>query len=139
MRHLIIILLLTLSACGSVQQKHQTKTHIRETGIRIRKVEKDSVVYVPRVVYKDTTVVVENRHVKLLTRYGSAGKVIKVTCEQKPQTEVEKYTRTTETTEKEKQTERRRIIPEYNMENMAILFVFVAGLIIINHLLKKLL
>lgn len=108
----------------------------QERGIRIIDIPKDSVVYRPHVIYKDTTIVVENKQVLLKTKYLQ-GKIIKVVCEQKPQHITETYEKKEAVNIKEKDKQRNGFV----WRDVYLLWsgLFILVLMIVQKLLNKLL
>ena len=137
MRHISYILFVMLMiSCQT--QRHIGKTHIRrhETGRRVITIPKDSVIYRPKVIYKDTTIVVENKQVVLKTKYAQ-GKIIRVVCEQKPKQITETYERDETVKEKDRQVERGGF--SWDDKYLLWFFGFVMLLMIVNKILNKVL
>jgi len=108
MRYLLIIILtITMSSCGLLKdtQRTKTKTHTetKETGVRIVKIPKDSIVYEPNIIIKkkDTTIIVENKNLVLKTKIRNK-KVKSITAIQKPKEQKEVYEKTETKDEKVK-------------------------------------
>ncbi len=137
MRHISYILLVMLMISCQTQRRIG-KTHIRrhETGRRVITIPKDSVIYRPKVIYKDTTIVVENKQVVLKTKYAQ-GKIIRVVCEQKPKQITETYERNETVKEKDRQLERSGFM--WDDKYVLWFFGFVMLLMIVNKILNKLL
>lgn len=129
---------LILTSCGLFKdtQRTKTKTHTKakETGVRIVEIPKDSIVYVPNVIVKDTTVVIENKNLILKTTYRNK-RVNKIKAVQKPQKQINTYERTEETDQKVKdaKSEGLAIKPEWFLYT----FGGLALLIVVNNLTKK--
>lgn len=132
--YLLIILL--VSACGVNKRLKTSRIQRHETGKRLIKIPKDSVVYKPNIVYKDTTIVVENKQVLLKTKY-TQGKIIKVVCEQKPKAVEEHYERdeTLTTTDRHKERNGFTWHDKYLLWLMGVVVI----LTFVNKLLNKLL
>jgi len=138
-KFLYILLILSLTGCGLLKdtQRTKTKTHteVKETGVRIVKIPKDSIVYVPNVVIKqkDTTITVENKNLVLKTTYRNR-RVKKITAVQKPKEQKELYEKTETKDEKVKD-----LKSDGLLKPIYFLYVFsgLTVLIIANNLTKK--
>ena len=129
-----------LSGCGLLKdtQRTKTKTHteVKETGVRIVKIPKDSIVYEPNIIVKkkDTTIVIENRNLVLKTTYRNQRvKQIKAIQKPKGQTEVYEKTETTDEKVKDYKSKGFELKPAYFLYTFAGLTL----LIIANNLTKR--
>lgn len=127
-----------LSGCGIFRDKSRvrskTRTEITEHGVRIVEIPKDSIVYVPHYVFRDTTIVVQNRNLILKTTYRDR-QVKRITAIQKPKTAANWYVRT-----EQKQAETKNYKsagPELRPVYVLYLFGGLAFLIVVNNLTKS--
>ncbi len=135
--YLLILLLVGLAgACGVNKRVKTSRIQRHETGKRLIKIPRDSVVYKPNIVYKDTTIVVENKQVLLKTKY-TQGKIIKVVCEQKPKAVEEHYNRDETVTTVDRYKERKGFT--WHDKYLLWLMGFVLILTIVNKILNKML
>jgi len=136
-----ILFILSLTGCGAVQRQKSrthTKREIIERGVRVVKVPRDSIVYEPRIIKKDTTIIVENRHIVLKTTYRNQ-RPARIVAQTKPVSEVTTYERTEQFDEqtKNKQADRRPWYPDTGF--MISLFLGLAFLIAVSKILNKVL
>jgi len=127
-----------LSGCGIFRDKSRMRSKIRteitEHGVRIVEIPKDSIVYVPHYVFRDTTIVVQNRNLILKTTYRDR-QVKRITAIQKPKTAANWYVRT-----EQKQAETKNYKsagPELRPVYVLYLFGGLAFLIVVNNLTKS--
>jgi len=142
MRSVVVFFLIVFvfTGCGVLRDtdriKTKTHTQVKEQGVRIVEIPKDSIVYVPNVIIKkkDTTVTVQNKSLILKTTYRNR-RVKKITAVQKPVKEITQYERTEQKEEKVKE------VKKEGFEIKAVYFVYtflgLAFLIIINKLGNK--
>ncbi len=128
--------MISLTGCAARKEVRKEKRQVEESGVRIIEMPGDSVVYRPKVVYRDTTIVVRRKNVVLETTF-SKGKVEKIKCKQDSVRIVENYTRQTDEQIKERKAER----SGFQWKDRYILYVFLglAGLSIINKVTEKIL
>ena len=137
---MILLILLSLTSCGLLKDTQRSRQKLHkvsvEKGVRIVKIPRDSLVYVPNVIIKrkDTTITVENKHIAL--KITSRNKRIrKIKAIQKPQEEKTEYERTEKTDEKHTDTQSKG----FELKPILILYVFLGlgFLILVNNLTKR--
>ena len=142
MRLVVVLMFMSLmfGGCGLLKdkQRHREKLHkvSIEKGVRIIKIPRDSLVYVPNVIIKrkDTTITVENKHIAL--KITSRNKQIsKIKAIQKPQEEKTEYERTEQTDKKETNTQSKG----FELKPVWILYLFLGlgFLILVNNFTKR--
>ncbi len=137
-----ILMLLILQGCGlfktTAKNRVHTQTHVTEQGVRVVKVPRDSIVYEPRVIHKDTTIVVENKHLILTTTFRNH-QVARVKATQKPVEEITRYKReeTTDERQKEKHKEGIEFRPVYLLYGFGGLALFFVILMLASALIKR--
>jgi len=144
MKKILFLFLLgfMMSACGlfktASKHREKVKTHSTEKGIRIIYQPGDSIVYIPKIRYKDTTVIVENRNVVLKTTYRNSG-INKINCKQKPKKTIENYTKDTDTKIKtaDYKSEGVQFKPVYIIYVFVGLALLIVIAIVTSHLIKK--
>ena len=125
-----------MTGCAARKEVRKEKRQVEESGVRIIEMPGDSVVYRPKVVYRDTTIVVRRKNVVLETVYR-AGQIDRIKCRQDSVRIVENYRKKTDEKIKERKAER----SGFQWKDRYILYVFLglAGLSIINKVTEKIL
>jgi len=135
---MLFALMLLLTGCGVFGNKSKVRTReqkqITEKGVRIVEIPKDSIVYVPHYVFKDTTVIVQNKNLVLKTTYKDR-KVQKITAIQKPKKEINPYERTEQI--RQKVTDLKSESPGIKPVYWLYIFGGLAFLIVVNNLTKS--
>ncbi len=138
---LTVVTAILLSGCGAAQRQKSrthTKREIIERGVRVVKVPRDSIVYEPRIIKKDTTIIVENRHIVLKTTYRNQ-RPARIVAQTKPVSEVTTYERTEQVNAhtQNSQTDRMAWHPDNGF--MITVFLGLALLITVSKILDKVL
>lgn len=131
-------LVVFLTGCRSIQRHTVTgKKTIKtlETGTRKIITKGDSIVYVPRISYKDTIITRVHKNIVLTTEYKN-GKVTKVNCEEKAKEIIENYVKQQETKEqnKEKEVKKDPVIKDIYFLYIGIILIV---LLIVNKIFKR--
>jgi len=129
----ILVWLPLFFGCRGLHKVRATErkvTQTTETGTRIIKQNGDSVVYVPKIKFKDTTITRIRRNVVLKTIYNKQGNVDSVICKQKEKQIIENYIKKQEekskkiTREKEKE-------PAFKFKDIYFLYIGLTLIILV--------
>ena len=128
----------SLTGCRSVKRHTVTgKKTIKttETGTRKITTKGDSVIYKPRIKYKDTIITRVHKNVILRTEYKN-GKINKINCEQKAQEILENYIKQQEA---KSSTQTTNVEKESAVKDIWFLYIglILTMLLIINKLFKQ--
>jgi len=128
---------LSLSLTGCAVNKNRTSTEkvekTIERGVRHIKRSGDSVVFVPKIRYKDTIIVRERKNIILKTSYSESGQIDSIECKQKAFEMVENYVKQMELKERKREKHLERSPAKDFYFNLVLIIAF---LMVINKIFK---
>ncbi len=135
-----IIIVISLFSCTAskefIKKKTNTDRTIVEKSTTITKRPKDSVVFVPNYIFKDTTIIKRGKTTRLRLEYDSNGKVKKADCTADELEEIKNTITEIKESIQEKNKEKTK---ETNFNNVTIIYIFLglAFLLIVNKIATK--
>ena len=136
----ILLLLLILTSCkvqkGLTKNKTDTNRKIVETSTTITKRPKDSVVFVPNYVFKDTTIVKKGKSTTLILDYDKNGNVVKANCTAEELNEIKNSIIEIQESIQSKEKEKTKVT-DFSSSIILYIFIGLALLLFVNKLLTK--
>ncbi len=141
-----ILILYLLFGCNVLSEKFKTrkntlkntKRQITEVKYSFKTLPKDTVIFIPNIIYKDTTIIRKGKTTKLVLNYSTKGRVNKVQCSNAGGNEVTKTVTKTEENINEKSTEVKKEKITKVKQDFTIYFIIVVILLLLYLIIDKL-